>query len=90
MASSSDEGERWEMPPGDVPGFLLRYQREHGPSQGAIGQRIGTSQATISHFLTGRWGTWRILTAVRIATALGLETSVTFRRRPKRPESPRK
>lgn len=83
---STDEGEHWNMPAGDVPAFLLRYQQQHGPSQHVIAERTGTSQATISHFLTGRWKTWRILTTVRVATALGLETSVTFRRPARRPE----
>ena len=86
-SSQPDEGERWEMPPGDVPEFLRQYQRKHGPSQSAIATQTGTTQAAVSHFLTGRWDTWRILTAVRTATALGLDLSVTIRRRPRRPQA---
>lgn len=72
--------ERWEMDPGEVLAFLRAYQAEHGPSQFKLAERTGTTQAAVSHFLSGRWATWRVATGVRVATGLGLKMKIVFER----------
>jgi predicted XRE-type DNA-binding protein len=65
---------------------LDRARRRRQLSQEELGKRTGTNQATVSEMLRGRWKDIKLGTVVRMATALGLEVSVTVH--PKSPITP--
>ena len=65
---------------------LDRTRRRRQLSQDELGRRTGTNQATVSEMLRGRWRDMKLGTAVRMATALGLDLEVSFR--PRNPIEP--
>lgn len=71
----------WEQVSLEATNVLRQHQEHHGPSQRDLAAALGMSQSTVSHFLIGRFPNWKVATLVRMATALGFEVEIVFRRR---------